>query len=73
MVRDSRRTSKRNRVFPKTAHFIENGPACRVYGTMSVKKVTGNLHIVRVLRAAAVVGMEADAEWGRRRPWGTGT
>ncbi|KAL8286631.1 hypothetical protein RQP46_004159 [Phenoliferia psychrophenolica] len=45
MVRDSRRTSKRNRVFPKTAHYIENGPACRVYGTMSVKKVTGNLHI----------------------------
>ncbi|KAM0755488.1 DUF1692-domain-containing protein [Meredithblackwellia eburnea MCA 4105] len=45
MVRDSRRTTKRNRVFPKTAHLVEDGPACRVYGSMEVKKVTGNLHI----------------------------
>lgn len=38
--------SKRSRVFSKTAHLVENGPACRVYGSMAVKKVTGNLHIV---------------------------
>lgn len=45
MVRDAR-GSRRSRVFPKTAHVVENGPACRVYGSMEVKKVTGNLHIV---------------------------
>ncbi|KAM0791808.1 hypothetical protein ACM66B_004068 [Microbotryomycetes sp. NB124-2] len=33
------------RVFPKTANIIEDGPACRIYGSMAVKKVTGNLHI----------------------------
>ncbi|KAK4050704.1 hypothetical protein OIV83_003430 [Microbotryomycetes sp. JL201] len=33
------------RVFPKTANVIEDGPACRIYGSMAVKKVTGNLHI----------------------------
>ncbi|GAA6033081.1 hypothetical protein JCM8097_002933 [Rhodosporidiobolus ruineniae] len=41
MVRDS----KGRRVFAKTAHVVENGPACRIYGSMDVKKVTGNLHI----------------------------
>jgi len=44
MVADSK-GSKKSRVFPKTANPTENGPACRVYGTMEVKKVTGNLHI----------------------------
>ncbi|KAK4055067.1 hypothetical protein OIO90_003408 [Microbotryomycetes sp. JL221] len=33
------------RVFPATSNIIENGPACRIYGSMAVKKVTGNLHI----------------------------
>jgi len=50
-------------VFPRTAHVVEDGPACRVsaiaveqrteltasnqiWGSMSVKKVTGNLHVV---------------------------
>lgn len=32
--------------FQKTAHLVPDGPACRVYGAMVVKKVTGNLHIV---------------------------
>ncbi|BGP50674.1 hypothetical protein JCM10450v2_006599 [Rhodotorula kratochvilovae] len=41
MVRDA----KGKRVFAKTAKVIENGPACRIYGSMTVKKVTGNLHI----------------------------
>lgn len=47
MVRDARGT--RSRIFPRTTHLVENGDSCRVYGSMSVKKVTGNLHIVRSL------------------------
>lgn len=31
--------------FAKTKHRVDNGPACRIYGSMVVKKVTGNLHI----------------------------
>ena len=31
--------------FRKTSHLVKNGPACRVYGSLLVKKVTGNLHI----------------------------
>lgn len=50
MVRDSRGSAK-SRVFAKTAKVIEDGPACRVYGSMEVKKVTGNLHIVSRLSA----------------------
>ncbi|KAM0756368.1 DUF1692-domain-containing protein [Meredithblackwellia eburnea MCA 4105] len=45
VIHQSRQTSKKNRVFPKTAHLVPDGPACRVYGTMEVKKVTGNLHV----------------------------
>ncbi|BGP13494.1 hypothetical protein JCM10213v2_001416 [Rhodosporidiobolus nylandii] len=41
MLKDSRG----RRVFAKTAKLVENGPACRIYGSMDVKKVTGNLHI----------------------------
>ncbi|CEQ43066.1 SPOSA6832_04948, partial [Sporobolomyces salmonicolor] len=37
--------SKGRKVFPRTAHVVENGPACRIWGSMDVKKVTGNLHI----------------------------
>ncbi|GAA5833166.1 hypothetical protein JCM5353_009048 [Sporobolomyces roseus] len=39
------RDSKGKKVFAKTRDVIENGPACRIYGSMDVKKVTGNLHI----------------------------
>lgn len=46
MVRDARRGWRAAR-FAKTTHLVEDGPACRVYGSMQVKKVTGNLHIVR--------------------------
>ncbi|BEJ16377.1 hypothetical protein CspHIS471_0509820 [Cutaneotrichosporon sp. HIS471] len=28
-----------------THNWVKDGPACRVYGSVSVKKVTGNLHI----------------------------
>lgn len=38
-------TSRRSPQFTKTSHLVENGPACRVFGIMHVKKVTGNLHI----------------------------
>ncbi|GAA5985019.1 hypothetical protein JCM10908_002490 [Rhodotorula pacifica] len=41
IVRDSRG----RRVFAKTKQLAENGPACRIYGSTTVKKVTGNLHI----------------------------
>lgn len=32
--------------FGKTRRLVPDGPACRIYGAMVVKKVTGNLHIV---------------------------
>lgn len=48
MIRAARGSS-RSRVFSKTAHLVDAGPACRVYGSMAVKKVTGNLHIVSPL------------------------
>jgi hypothetical protein len=38
--------------FGKTEHLVPDGPACRIYGAMVVKKVTGNLHIVRALLEA---------------------
>ncbi|EPQ30923.1 uncharacterized protein PFL1_01821 [Pseudozyma flocculosa PF-1] len=31
--------------FQKTAHVVQDGPACRIYGSMEVKRVSGNLHI----------------------------
>lgn len=34
-----------NTAFKKTAHIVPDGPACRIYGSMAAKKVTGNLHI----------------------------
>jgi hypothetical protein len=43
MIKDARS----RRQFAKTRHPIEEGPACRIYGSMDVKKVTGNLHVVR--------------------------
>ncbi len=33
------------RKFKKTSHLVPDGPACRIYGSMLVKRVTGNLHI----------------------------
>jgi hypothetical protein len=36
---------KRKRAFKKTSHIVPDGPACRIYGSMEAKKVTGNLHI----------------------------
>lgn len=35
----------RTRAFKKTSHIVPDGPACRIYGSMEAKKVTGNLHI----------------------------
>ncbi|GAA5946476.1 hypothetical protein JCM3765_000260 [Sporobolomyces pararoseus] len=42
---DMLKGSKGKRQFAKTKKIIEDGPACRIYGSMDVKKVTGNLHI----------------------------
>lgn len=36
--------------FSKTEHLVPDGPACRIYGAMIVKKVTGNLHVVSLTR-----------------------
>ncbi|KDE07699.1 hypothetical protein, variant 2 [Microbotryum lychnidis-dioicae p1A1 Lamole] len=38
-------SSRGRRVFAKTQHIVEDGPACRIWGHVTVKKVTGNLHI----------------------------
>jgi hypothetical protein len=46
MLRDSRRGWRSNS-FKKTRNVVPDGPACRIYGSMNVKKVTGNLHVVR--------------------------
>lgn len=35
----------KQQAFRKTAHVVPEGPACRIYGSMEVKRVTGNLHI----------------------------
>jgi hypothetical protein len=44
MLRDSH-NGRKAKSFSRTAHLVEDGLACRVYGTVQVKKVTGNLHI----------------------------
>ncbi|MCO5554344.1 hypothetical protein L7F22_007873 [Adiantum nelumboides] len=31
--------------FSRTSHIVPDGPACRIFGSMNAKKVTGNLHI----------------------------
>lgn len=31
--------------FAETAHIVKGGDACRIYGSVLLKKVTGNLHI----------------------------
>lgn len=41
--KDNRPASSKK--FKKTAHIVKDGPACRIYGSMAAKKVTGNLHI----------------------------
>jgi hypothetical protein len=35
----------RNSAYRPTAEKVDNGPACRIYGSVKVKKVTANLHI----------------------------
>ena len=38
-------TKRPNSLYRKTRTPIPDGPACRVYGSVEVKKVTANLHI----------------------------
>lgn len=74
--------SRARRTFDRTKHFVENGPACRIYGSMDVKKVTGNLHVVSVA-GSSVIGCQANAmgrflRYHRFRPhyrqhWAMGT
>jgi len=60
MIRDSRGKA----VFGRTAHLVQDGPACRIYGPLLVKKVTGNLVRRRcsicVVRRAAHVAPSDD-------------
>ncbi|CAD6569960.1 MAG: hypothetical protein CYPHOPRED_003673 [Cyphobasidiales sp. Tagirdzhanova-0007] len=39
------KASRSRRAFDKTRDLVQDGPACRIYGMMDVKKVTGNLHV----------------------------
>lgn len=36
---------QRHAAFRPTHQKVDNGPACRIYGTVAVKKVTANFHI----------------------------
>jgi len=40
-----RPTKGQHRAYRPTYDKVENGPACRIYGSVDVKKVTANLHI----------------------------
>lgn len=40
-----RRPSKKHAAYRQTAEKVVDGPACRIYGSVNVKKVTANLHI----------------------------
>ncbi|KAK9893650.1 DUF1692-domain-containing protein [Cystobasidium minutum MCA 4210] len=39
------RASKARKKFDSTKRIVKDGPACRIYGMMEVKRVTGNLHV----------------------------
>ncbi|WOO81197.1 ER-derived vesicles protein ERV41 [Vanrija pseudolonga] len=41
----SRDSERRHAAYRATHDKVENGPACRIYGSVEVKKVTANLHI----------------------------
>lgn len=43
--REKRRVKKQHASYRPTYHKVDNGPACRIYGSVEVKKVTANLHI----------------------------
>ncbi|KAK4689985.1 endoplasmic reticulum-Golgi intermediate compartment protein 2, partial [Tremellales sp. Uapishka_1] len=39
------RTKKQHAAYRPTIAKVDNGPACRIYGSVEVKKVTANLHV----------------------------
>ncbi|KAL1411398.1 hypothetical protein Q8F55_002354 [Vanrija albida] len=41
----SRDSERRHAAYRATHDKVDNGPACRIYGSVEVKKVTANLHI----------------------------
>lgn len=41
--RDNRPLQQKH--FRKTDHVVPDGPACRIYGSILAKRVTGNLHV----------------------------
>ncbi|KAK0550751.1 hypothetical protein OC846_001452 [Tilletia horrida] len=43
--RPGKYADSRKHAFAQTTHKVDDGPACRIYGSLDVKKVTGNLHI----------------------------
>ena len=61
MLKDARARRK----FAKTRHPVEDGPACRIYGSVDVKKVTGNLHVVGFLHLMClrIAETHADDAW----------
>lgn len=38
-------TQQKHYAYRPTHNYVADGPACRIYGSVQVKKVTGNLHI----------------------------
>lgn len=36
---------ERHAAFRPTHNRVDDGPACRIYGSVAVKKVTANLHV----------------------------
>lgn len=63
----------RRPTFKKTKPLIPEGPACRIFGSTYVKKVTGNLHIVRSLYPSLQPQNIQSPIWylliSSRRPW----
>jgi hypothetical protein len=43
--REKRKIKKQQAAYRPTYDKVDNGPACRIYGSVEVKKVTANLHI----------------------------
>lgn len=41
----TRKPRKQHSAYRSTRDKVDNGPACRIYGSVKVKKVTANLHI----------------------------
>jgi hypothetical protein len=43
--KDPQKAARKHQQYRKTKTVVKDGPACRVYGSVEVKKVTANLHV----------------------------